>query len=773
MFYNNLGNVFVAKGDLDRAAACFQKAIQTGPGYAEAGYGLGKTRQLQGRLDEAIEAYSQVLRIKPEMTETLINLGQAYHASGKIDRAIECYRRVNLKNPEDSDADLLLAAAYLDRNQPKTARGCLKKLLAREPSNINALFKLGLAEEKLKRPESAAAAYLRVIDLDPNFPEVFINLGRIYKVKHELKKAMACYQSALMLNPAVAAAHNNVGTIQLQLGESSEAIESFQKALDLNPGNVPALHNLGNAYQKMGRLEEAIYCYRKTLEIEPDYISAYYHLGLVHQTRKEHEQAIDCFRKVLALNPDNTKAACYLFHQLQQICAWRELDDLGARIDSATRDALNKSARPDEVPFLTISRRIDPVLAYEVGKAWSAEIEHCAANAPGVLNTSTSLSRRDRVRKRKITLGYLSNTFSNHPGSHLISGMFKLHDRSAFEILCFSFGADDGSYYRKRVERDSDKFFDIRCVSDSAAAELMYHHHTDILIDLRGFTHDSRLGISAMRPAPIQVVYLGYPGTTGAGFIDYIIADKIVVPKEHIEYFGEKIIYMPHCYQVNDHTQKIADRRLNRGDCGIPEDTFAFCSFVTHYKLEPVMFSCWMRILKRVPASILYLLTGSEAAQKNLRNESAKYGIDDERLIFGKKLPKDEHLARLQLMDLSLDTRIYNGHTTTSDALWASVPVLALKGGHFASRVSASILQAIGLPELVTNELREYEELAVELANSPERISSLKNKIRANRLKEPLFDTPGFTRNLERAYREMMEIFLAGGEPRQIEVKDA
>ena len=371
-----------------------------------------------------------------------------------------------------------------------------------------------------------------------------------------------------------------------------------------------------------------------------------------------------------------------------------------------------------------------------------------------------------------INIGYLSNTFRNHPGAHLISGIFRLHDRTEFKVYCFSYGPDDGSIYRKRVERESDRFFDISQMSDINAADLIRRHHIDILIDLRGFTQANRLGISALRPAPIHVVYLGYPGTTGAEFIDYLIADKVVVPADHIQYFSENIVYMPHCYQANDNTQEISDRKFSRSEFSIPEDIFAFYSFSTHYKIEPVMFDCWTRILKKVPRSVICLLEGSQRVEQNLKRELVKREVDESRLIFIKKMPKDEHLARLRLMDVSLDTRIYNGHTTTSDALWAGIPVVTLKGGHFASRVSASILQAMGLPELITHEIDEYEELAVKIGQSPELLKNLKDKISANRLTTPLFDTPRFTKNLEQAYREMIRIYQCGDSPRQIEVQE-
>lgn len=386
------------------------------------------------------------------------------------------------------------------------------------------------------------------------------------------------------------------------------------------------------------------------------------------------------------------------------------------------------------------------------------------------MNPSTlDCQRRDQ---KMIRIGYLSNTFSNHPGSHLISGLFRLHDRAEFEIFCFSYGKNDQSYYRKRAEQESDQFLDISLMDDALVAELIRQHQIDILVDLRGFTHANRLSINAFRPAPVHVIYLGYPGTTGADFIDYIIADKVVIPESHARYFSEKIVYMPDCYQVNDNTQKISERLFQRGQFNIPDDVFAFCSFCTHYKIEPIMFDCWARILKRVPQSVLCLVEGSKGAQKNLRNAIVDRGVDENRLLFMEKMTKEEHLARLRLFDLSLDTRLVNGHTTTSDALWAGIPVMTINGGHFSSRVSASILKAIGLTELIANDIGEYEELAVDIANSPEHLQVLKKKVEKNRLTTPLFDTPRFTRNLERAYREMISVARRGELPKQIDVQE-
>jgi protein O-GlcNAc transferase len=309
-------------------------------------------------------------------------------------------------------------------------------------------------------------------------------------------------------------------------------------------------------------------------------------------------------------------------------------------------------------------------------------------------------------------------------------------------------------------------------LDNADAAQKIYDDQVDILIDLKGYTKDTRLALCAHRPAPVQASYLGFPGTTGAEFIDYIITDRIVSPEEHASYYSEKFVYLPHCYQANDHTQPISNKAWRKEDCGLPEHCFVFCSFNRTYKIEPVMYEVWMGILQKVPEGVLWLLSDTHVAEANLKREAAERGISSDRIVFAKMLPKDEHLARLRLADLALDTRIVNGHTTTSDALWAGLPVITLEGFHFASRVSASVLTAIGLPEVIVHSLEEYESLAVRLANNPPQLQEIQKRLAENRLTAPLFDTPRFARNLERAYQEMWNIFAAGEPPRQIKVTE-
>jgi protein O-GlcNAc transferase len=770
VFYNNLGNVFLTEGNLGKAENCFQKAIQISLQYAEAHYGLGKTLHLQGRLDEAIDAYIEALRLNPEMTEAIINLGQANHSPRALDKVIASLRKVNLKNPANVPASIFLATAYLSQDKAEPAKCVLENVLAKEPTNVDALFKIALAEEKLNQLENAVFSYYRIINLNPNLPEAFINLGRVYKAMHNLNRAMASYQEALKVKPDIAEAHNNIGNILQLLGNLPEAIASFRKALEINPSYALALHNLGNTYQKMGQLEKAIDCYLNCLKFKSDFIPAHYHLGLAYQNQRKHEQAIGCFRKALLLRPDYAKATCYLFHQLQYLCDWDHFNELRDQIESATLYSLQKAIKPDESPFLCLSRRINPELDFQVAAAWSADIAQRVKDFSEYFTSNAITYHSWDASKKKIVIGYLSNNFRNHPTSHLMSGMFRHHNRDDFDIFCYSFGDNDQSDFRKQIQSDCDQFVEIGMFSHFEAAKRIHHDQVDILVDLAGFTHGHRLNIAAMRPAPIQVRWLGQAGTTGASFFDYIIMDTIVAPQNHASFYSEKLVHMPHCYQVNNGKQIISNKSWRNEDLGLPEDAFVFCCFCSRYKLDPTMFESWMRILKKVSNSVLWLIGGNITAEKNLKKHAQTGGVGPDRLIFARPLPKSEHLSRLQHADLALDTRIVNGAATTSDALWAGVPVLTLQGSHFASRMSSSILTAIGLPELITYNLETYETLAVHLAQNSEGLNNIRMKLAKNRLTQPLFDTRRFTTNLERAYKKMWKIFLAGEKPRRIKV---
>jgi protein O-GlcNAc transferase len=370
-----------------------------------------------------------------------------------------------------------------------------------------------------------------------------------------------------------------------------------------------------------------------------------------------------------------------------------------------------------------------------------------------------------------VRIAYLSADFHRHATAYLMAELFERHDRSRFEIIGVSFGVDDKSEMRKRLVAAFDQFYDVRRKSDEEVAKLLHDRQVDIAIDLKGYTTDSRPGFLAYRPTPIQASYLGFPGTMGAEFIDYIIADETVVPFEHQPFYAEKIVHLPDCYQVNDTKRKIAERMPTRQEVELPEEGCVFCCFNNNWKITPEVFGVWMRLLHAVEGSVLWLLGDNESAERNLRKEAQARGIDPARLVFAGRLPLEDHLARHRLADLFLDTLPYNAHTTASDALWVGLPVVTRLGESFAGRVAASLLNAIGLPELVTHSIEDYEALALRLAKDPSLLEGYRNRLATNRLTHPLFDTDRFRRHIEAAYLQMWEIWQRGEQPRSFAVE--
>jgi protein O-GlcNAc transferase len=559
-----------------------------------------------------------------------------------------------------------------------------------------------------------------------------------------------------------------MGVVLRQQGQYAEAMSCFQKAIGIEPCSAEAHNNRGNLFQDRGNMEAAAESYRKALAIRPNFVQALNNLGMAYQGMGQSGKAVACFQKAKKIQPDGALAHRHLVHQLQKDCAWENLEACATQLDKLTQLSLDTGNCPAEDPFLNLTRHADPAYNFAVARARSADIcRRTAGLQPG-------FSFGDRhCSSKPITIGYLSNNFHDHPMAHLLLGLFRLHDRNQFNINCYSCGKEDDSYYRRRILRDCDRFVDLRDLNHLEAAGAIYHDRVDILVDLMGHTRGSRMEICALRPAPIQVRYLGLAGTTGADFFDYLLTDKIVTPEAYAPHYTENFAYLPHCYQINDYKQTYRDDISGADEPKLPTDPFIFCSFSQDYKIEPVMFGCWMQILRRVPDSILWLMVRHKTAVENLRIEAQKRGINPDRLVFVGKRSKSDHLNRLRRADLALDTRIVNGAATTSDALWAGVPVITLEGTHFASRMSASILTAVGLPELIAHSIEEYEAIAVQTALDRDRLAGLRQKLANNRLTEPLFDTPRLARNLEQAYCRMWQIFQAGSKPCQFEVMES
>ncbi len=614
--------------------------------------------------------------------------------------------------------------------------------------------------------EKAEAIYRQILNIYPDHPDALHLCGVVLQQRGEHEEAARLIRKAIEINPNEASYYSNLGVVLKSLNKIGEAIPIFRKALELSPDHIEARFNLAVALQVQGQTEDAIACYQDILKNNPDYYEAYFHLGIIHRDQEKIAEAIEFLQKALNLQPDHGEATSSLLYQYQLVCDWKAVEDTAAKVDHLNRIALNKGEKTPETPFSILTRYPDPAKAFEIAKLWCNDIVKSAAKS----KLHFSFEHR-KQNKSKLTIGYVSADFCYHPVAQQILALFGLHNRNEFKIISYSIGADDQSFYRRKIEKDCDQFFDVREKTSEDIVKQIYDDGVDILVDLMGHTKGARLEIFAMKPAPIQLTWLGFPGTTGAEFMDYILTDKTVSPPEHAPVFSEKFVYMPYTYMMSDPHQPISDREWKRSDFGLPDNVFVFCSYNKPYKIEPVMFDVWMRILRQIPNSVLWLRSLSELTQKNLKQAAEQRGISEHRLIFSDKLPlKSDHLARLKLADLGLDTRIYNGHATSMDALWSGLPVITLQGGHFASRACSGFLKAAGLPELITHNLKEYETLAIKLAANPAELMRIRQKLSKNRLTSALFDTPAYVKCLEAAYKAMWQIFASGHAPQHIEI---
>jgi protein O-GlcNAc transferase len=585
-----------------------------------------------------------------------------------------------------------------------------------------------------------------------------------YHREENLNTAAAVYREILAMDADHADSLHLLGLIEFQFGNVQTALNLLEKAVQRDPENAAYLNNLGSILLEKKAYQEAASNLKRAIQQRPDFAEPHYNLGLVFKKLKKLDESVTYLEKAMALKPDMAEALNALVEQLQKMCSWEKLKTVGACLDQLTKERLRVKKTAAENPLITLRRHDDPAYCFAVAQSWSNKIvadrSHVKKQFP---------PRARDAGTSKIRVGYLSNNFSNHPVAHQIFSLFSLHDRHRFEIFCYSYGSNDHSWYREQIQDSCDHFFDLFETGDLEAAEIINAHALDILVDLVGHTEDNRIGICALRPAPIQVSYLGFLGTTGAPFYDYFITDTIVTPPAHGRYYSENLVYLPHCYQVNS-ILPVSSKKWTRQDVGLPEEAFVFCSFNSAYKIEQVLFDAWIDILRRVPKGVLWLLKDNHAAEQNLRNYAEDKGLKQEDLVFSERAPLDEHLGRLSLADLALDTLTYNGGATTSNALWAGIPVLTVQGNHFVSRMSSSALKAVGLDDLVTHSLSAYTEQALRLANDEDALINIKQRLKENLREMPLFDIGSFCHNLESAYQDMMGRYIRGKLPGQINI---
>ena len=654
--------------------------------------------------------------------------------------------------------------------------------MARQPSHFDALHLLGLVAAQTGQPARALDLIGRAIALNPSAPVAHSNQAKVFADLGRYGEAVVSCDAAIRLAPDLAAAYVNRGDALAGLKRHEAALESFDKAIAIDP-TVPAAHNdransllslnryeaavagydaaialkpdyaeafagRGVAQQKLKRPAEALASYSRAIALDPRNAEAYHNLGNLLVDLKRYDDAIRAYATSMAAKPDNKFVFGTWLHTRMKVCDWFDLD---ASVGQLTRrvDAGEKVSPP--FPLLALPTSLEQ--QRKAATIWSDEMFPPDARLPPIAR---------RPRRGPLRVGYFSADFYNHATAWLIAGLFEQHDRAIVEPIAFSFGRVEDDEMSGRLRAAVDRFLDVRPMSDLEVASLARSIDIDIAVDLKGFTTDSRTGIFAARAAPIQVSYLGYPGTMAADYIDYLIADPIVVPVSDQNEYSEKIVYLPDSYQVNDSQRPISDRVFQRADCGLPADGVVYCSFNNNYKITPETFGAWMRILHGVDGSVLWLFAENPHAASNLRREAASRGVRPERLVFAERMSNPDHLARHRLADLVLDTWPYNAHTTASDALWAGLPVVTRAGETFAGRVAASLLSAVGLPELITSGIEAYEAVATDLGRNPAKLARLKRKLARNRQTSPLFDTRRFARNIELAYTAMHARYHSG-----------
>jgi protein O-GlcNAc transferase len=738
------------------ALVAYDRALQRTPSLAEAWLGRGQVLSELGRNAEAIDSYDRAIASKPELTHVHLLRAKLLVDLGRPEPALDGVDRLLAKAPSFAEAWLGRGNILFHLKRYQEAFDAYERSLALKAGLLEAWLGRGNVLNELKRYEDALAAYDRALVANQGFVGAWVGRGNAFNGLKRYDDALAAYDTALALAPDLAEALVGRGNLLIALNRLDEAGGAFDRALALIPDFPEAWLGRGNVFFALKCYDDALAAYDQASTFDPALAEAQLGRGNAFSMLKRHHQSAAAYAAVLRITPEHPFTKGLLLHQKMLCCEWSGVDTLTGEIEQEIGEG-----RLSAEPFGWQGVAKSPQSLQLSAEAFSRE------RYPAARNTSTP---QPVTHHQKIRVGYLSGEFREQATSHLIVGLLEQHDRSRFEIYGFDNGWDDHSKIRGRISAALNKLVDIRQLSDACALAAIREHEIDILVNLNGYFGEHRMRLFAQRAAPIQVNYLGFPGTLGASYIDYIIADRHVIPENHKAYYQEKVVYLPECYQANDRKKEIAAHTRTRAECGLPKDGFVFCCFNNSYKILPDIFDRWMRILSQIDGSVLWLFGENQETIANLRQAAATRRVSPERLVFAGRLPLAEHLARHRLADLFLDTLPYNAHTTGSDALWAGLPVLTCRGDTFAGRVGASLLNAVQLPELITTSLDAYEDAAVSLARDPTKLAIIKRKLAEHRLTTPLFDTELFVKGMERAYGAMYDRHKAALGPDHIDV---
>lgn len=739
----NHGLILAAANKNEDALKSFEKAIKLKSNFLEAHYNKAVVLGLLGRYEESILSYKKTLSINPNYKSAIFNICKSLLITGNLIESEEYFQKLLKINLDKSFVYNFRGQIFFETKDYVKARQDFEEALVLAPDDVGSLNNLGLTLKSLNYFGEAIALFEKCLKIHPSFIQANLNLASTYEACLKFDEAMNYYRKSIDMQPNNLLGRIGISNLFIKLKKYESSISECNQVLHIEPNNIHALNNMGICYFHMAELEKALLFFKKALSIQPNYINAMANCGETEIFLNKLSDARSTFKSLMAMDPSHQKALDGLAVASLRSCAWDNFDNTIDLLRSHIQQHISVIN-----PFTLLGYIDDPELQLSCTKIYADSI---------FVSKHEELFKKEKRKHEKIRIGYVSADFREHATAFLIAELFEKHDRKRFDIYAFSFGADDQSIMRQRLINSFDKFYDVRGLSDKEVAELILENEIDILVDLKGYTGQARAGIFSYKPAPIQVNYLGFPSTMAVNFMDYFITDRIATSGSMTDSFSEKLVFLPNSYQINGCDREIDYRIPSKSEMGLPEHGFIFCSFNNNWKITPIIFDIWMRLLSKVPDSVLWLLKDNDYAEINILSEATKRGINKERIVFADRVPPKYHLARHKLADLFLDTTPCNAHTTASDALWSGVPLITYLGSTFASRVAGSILNAADLPELITNSLEQYEALALKIATDPKLSYSLKSKLLANRNQCALFNSSLYTHNLEKAFEIMYE----------------
>ncbi|XP_066307813.1 probable UDP-N-acetylglucosamine--peptide N-acetylglucosaminyltransferase SEC isoform X2 [Miscanthus floridulus] len=771
--YCNLGDVLKAQGSYRDAYNCFREVVSILPSCASAWCNIAGLFMQWGDFNKAAFYYKEAIKFKPSFYDAHLNLGNLYKAVGMCQDAIICYQNAAQAWPQNAVPYGSLGDAYYEQGQLDLAILSYRHATNCNPSYVEAYNNLGNALKGSGKCDEAICCYQTCLALQPNHPQALTNLGNVYMERSMLDIAASHFMAVLAVTTGLSAPYNNLAMIYKQQGSYDNAISCYNEVLRVDPLAADGLVNRGNTLKEAGRVSEAIQDYLQAAAIRPTMAEAHANLAYAGLL----DSAIVSYKQALQLRPDFPEVTCNLLHTLQCVCDWDGREEKLIKVEGIIRQQIQMSLLPSMQPFHAMALPIDPTLELEISKKYADHYSLVALRfgLPAFTYPSRTPIKTDD-RTSRLRIGYVSSDFGNHPLSHLMGSVFGMHNKDIVEVFCYALSRDDGTEWRQRIKGEAEHFTDVSTMPSDMIAKVINEDKIQILINLNGYTKGARNEIFAMQPAPIQVSYMGFPSTTGASYIDYLITDEFVSLLKYSHIYLEKLVHLPYCYFVSDYKQKNQEALdpvcpHKRADYGLPEDKFIFACFNQLYKMDPDIFETWCNILKCVSNSVLWLLRFPAAGEMRLRAYAISKGVRADQIIFTDVAAKTEHIRRSVLADLFLDTPLCNGHTTGTDVLWAGLPMITLALQKMATRVAGSLCLATRVgEEMIVNSLKEYEERAVFLATHPSKLQALTNRLKAVRMTCPLFDTSRWVRNLERAYLRMWHLYCSGSHPQHFKV---